>query len=359
MKILFVLEHYHPYIGGVEKLFSELCQNLVSEGNQVRVITTRFRKDLPQREMINGVEIVRLPVANRYIFTFFGVFLGWKYSRGFDIIHTTSYNAALPASIIGLFRRRKTIITFHEVWGRLWFQLPGLSMIERLLFFTYEQFVLRLPFTQFVAVSEFTHQSLLAYKPARKVVRIYNGLDYSSIRTDEASNGEGFLFFGRLGVSKGLDILLGACEILARNNEYFQLTVVIPTVPATFYRRVMTQITTSIYSTNIIIKHHLTDSQLQDEIRNSACVIIPSYSEGFCFAAAEVTAMNKPIIHSGRGALPEVVSGEFIQLARLDSNLLAEAMRLAMLGKWEYKRFRRFPLSDTVAQYIDLYKEFV
>lgn len=359
MRILFVLEHYHPNIGGVEKLFKELCQSLVTDGHQVRVITARFHKDLPLRETVNGVEIIRLPVANRYIFTFFGFFLGWRYSRGYDIIHTTSYNAALPASLMGLFRRRRTIITFHEVWGRLWFRLPYLSMAERVLFFTYEQFVLRLPFTQFVAVSDFTRRSLLAYKPERKVARIYNGLEYTAQPAQREGAGKGFLFFGRLGVSKGLNVLLDACQLLADEGTAFQLTVVIPRVPATFYRRITDQIARSTFSAAITLKHHLTDAELQAEIASAACVIIPSYSEGFCFAAAEVCAMGTPIIHSGRGALPEVVSGQYIQLSSLDGRSLAQAMKEALNGQWQISEPRRFLLSDTVAQYIDLYKAYL
>lgn len=356
MKILFVLEHYHPYIGGVEKLFKELCLSLVADGHQVRVITTRFNRDLPLQESINGVEVIRLPVANRYVFTFFGFFLGWKYSAGFDVIHTTSYNAALPASLIGILRRRKTIITFHEVWGKLWFRLPYLNFAERILYFVYEQFVLRLPFSQFVAVSEYTRKSLLAYKSERKVVRIYNGLDYYPKAIRGLNSGKGFLFFGRLGVSKGIDILLGACQILASKGQQFHLTIVIPKVPFALYRRITEEIAQSNYRSNICLKHHLSDTELQSEIETASCVIIPSYSEGFCFAAAEVCAIGTPIIHSGCGALPEVVSGTFIELPLLDSFSLAEAMIKAQKGQWQYSEPRRFSISDTVSSYMALYQ---
>ena len=357
MKILLVLEHYHPYIGGVEKLFKELSQSLASQGHSVRVVTTRFRKDLPLRENVQGVDIVRLPIANRYIFTFFGFFLGWKYSKGFDIIHTTSYNAALPASLMGLFRRRKTIITFHEVWGRLWFRLPMLSWAERILFFTYEQFVLRLPFTKFIAVSDFTARSLLAYKTQHKVLRIYNGLEYQSSTAVPAAEGKSFLYFGRLGVSKGLDVLLSACEILAEKEIPFSLTIVIPKVPSAFFNTITAQIATSNYRQNIIMKHQLSDGELQEEILSAGSIIIPSYSEGFCFAAAEVCALGKPVIHSGRGALPEVVSGRNIQLAHLDGSSLAQAMQDALQSKWQTAPARRFHLADTVAQYIAEYSQ--
>lgn len=60
MRILFVLEHFHPYIGGVEYLFWQLSKSLVSQGHEVMVITTRFDKKLPQRDRNEGIDIYRV-----------------------------------------------------------------------------------------------------------------------------------------------------------------------------------------------------------------------------------------------------------------------------------------------------------
>ena len=65
------------------------------------------------------------------------------------------------------------------------------------------------------------------------------------------------------------------------------------------------------------IFHHLSKPELIEKITQSDAVVIPSYSEGFCYAAVESVALGMPIISSGRGALPEVVSGKFITLDRL------------------------------------------
>ena len=66
MKLLFVLEYYYPNIGGVEKLFKSLAEELVVHGHEVTVVTTRFDKKLAARETINGVNIVRLNLRNRF-----------------------------------------------------------------------------------------------------------------------------------------------------------------------------------------------------------------------------------------------------------------------------------------------------
>ena len=68
MKILFILELYYPNIGGIEKLFKSLAETLAGQGHEVTVITTRFRKDLPLRESLNGVKIKCLKFSSRFMF---------------------------------------------------------------------------------------------------------------------------------------------------------------------------------------------------------------------------------------------------------------------------------------------------
>jgi len=45
--------------------------------------------------------------------------------------------------------------------------------------------------------------------------------------------------------------------------------------------------------------------------------VIPSYSEGFCFAALEACALNIPVISSDMGALKETVSNKHLKLKHL------------------------------------------
>ena len=206
MKILFILELYYPNIGGIEKLFKTLAEKLVEEGNEVTVITTRFRRGLPAEENLNGVHIKRLKISSRFVFTFFGVFGMLREAFSADIIHTTSYNAAFPARLAGLIARKRVIITFHEAWGKLWFKMPFTDKISKTLFFIYEQFILHLGFYRFVAVSDYTANSLARMGVSKKrIIRIYNGLDYSKYDDTNYSPPKEFTFtyFGRLGISKG------------------------------------------------------------------------------------------------------------------------------------------------------------
>ena len=121
MKIVYVLENYYPNIGGVETLFKSLIESLANEGHQITIITSRITPDSPLKEKKGNIQIVRMPFNNRYLFTFLGIFYILPYAKKCDLIHTTSYNAGIPAFFAGKLFGKKIIITFHEVWADLWF----------------------------------------------------------------------------------------------------------------------------------------------------------------------------------------------------------------------------------------------
>ena len=293
MRLLFILENYYPNIGGVETLFKSLCENLVKKGFTVTVLTNRFSDDLLKEEVINGVQIIRLPFKNRYLFTFFSVFHCLKYARRHDLIHTTSYNACFPAFFAGLFTRKRVIITFHEVWGKLWFKLPFFGKSTLLLHYLYEYFILKLPFYKFIAVSNYTVDSLKAAGISeKKIVKIYNGINYdefvtSAPKTLVKNEVYTFCFFARLGLSKGIDLLIGAVALLAQKNLNFRINLILPKEPADVLIWIKDLINQNKVGSYISMQHHLNFEELKQNITGADAVVISSLSEGFCFAAVE------------------------------------------------------------------------
>lgn len=358
MKILFVLEHFYPYVGGSEKLFLELTTSLVKQGVEVIVVTTQFDANLPLEELHDGVKIVRVKCYNRFGFTFLSLWKILKYSKGCDLIHTTTYNAALPALIAGLMSRKDVIITFHEVWGKLWKRLPFTSNVHKFAFYYFEKLLLNLPYSSFVAVSEFTKQKLIEHGvAAKKIYHIYNGIEYTSLKKELNQNNEKFTYtyFGRLGISKGLDILIPAAAKFRDTYPNSSLKLIIPRQPKRMFGEVMKLINKYDLNTYIDMHHDLSNSQLRVELLNSTCVVIPSYSEGFCYAAAECVALGIPVISSQKGALKEVVSGNYIAMNEQNSDFLFVALGTAFQNKWENKPIRYFHLKDSVLKYEELY----
>jgi len=363
MTILFVLENYYPNIGGVETLFKSLAEQLSSTGHKVIILTTQLSKEDPRKEQIENITILRFPFRNRYFFTFLAVFPILKIISQCDLVHTTSYNAALPAFFAAKLRRKKVIITFHEVWGQLWYKLPYMSKFGQRLHYAFEQMLLKFRFDKFIAVSESTAHNLIAGGvDEKRVIVNYNGIDYQDFRREnyiKEANKHPFVFtfFGRLGMSKGINFLLEAACILKKEMPNARLQMIIPTTPIPFYQEIMEYIKTHDLTDFIILKNELSQKDLHQSLINSDCVVIPSYSEGFCFAAVETIALEVPIISSDQQALREVVSGKFIKMKNLTTEALIEAIRQAKKGNWEENEPIKFELKDTVERYISLYEE--
>jgi len=65
MKILTVLTYYRPHTSGLTIYAERLARAFVKRGHQVTVMTTQYDPSLPREEMLDGVTIIRVPVAAR------------------------------------------------------------------------------------------------------------------------------------------------------------------------------------------------------------------------------------------------------------------------------------------------------
>jgi glycosyltransferase involved in cell wall biosynthesis len=361
MKILYVLENYWPNIGGVERLFGTLAESLAAEGHQITVYTGRLNASDPKEEIINGVRLIRSPYKGRYLFSFTGKKTLQKLAGEADIIHTTSYNAALPAYTAAKKANKPAIITFHEVWTDIWEKLPVYSGIEKAAFRKYEKKILKLPFNCFVGVSRYTSQRLVESGiPENKVQTIYNGIpETTKIWKEPDSEEFRVAYFGRLGASKGLDILVEGAALFHQKNPSIRLNIISPDVPARF----------NSWLNKIILKNNsgsfirrikpLSDAELRETLINHHCVAAPSLSEGFCFSAVEACALGIPVISSGNGALKETVSGKYAEMIEFSATGIANALEQAFNKKWHEKPPAQFPLEKTVGQYKELYSSFI
>jgi len=320
MKILFVLENYYPNVGGLETLFKTLVEKLEAAGNEITIVTTKPFGGLPFKEKLGNITIIRLPFG-RYSYTFLGFIPLLFYIRKMDIIQTTSYNAGIPAIMAAKIFGKRVVITFHEVWAELWDELPFMSNFSKWGHQFFEKSLLRLPFNKFVAVSNATSSSLQnAGIPKDKIEVIHNGIDYEEFETirtkrkEARTNDEPFnyLYFGRLGVSKGLDLILDAATQFKGSHSNSKLTMIIPKNPKPFYKMFMNLVKEKNLEDYIEFKHQLKYEDLLLELTKTDCAVIPSYSEGFCYAAVECIALGTPIISSDRAALKEVMSLLFV-----------------------------------------------
>ena len=65
MKILTVLTYYRPHTSGLTIYAERLARALAKRGHQVTVMTTQYDKSLPRTEVLDGIQVIRVPILLR------------------------------------------------------------------------------------------------------------------------------------------------------------------------------------------------------------------------------------------------------------------------------------------------------
>jgi len=117
MKILTVLTYYRPHTSGLTIYAERLARAFVKRWHQVTVMTTQYDPSLPREEVMDGVKVIRVPVAARVskgvIAPTFG-FVATKLVAQHDVVqlHLPQFDApgvALRARLFG----KPAVLTYH------------------------------------------------------------------------------------------------------------------------------------------------------------------------------------------------------------------------------------------------------
>jgi glycosyltransferase involved in cell wall biosynthesis len=117
MKILTVLTYYRPHTSGLTIYAERLARAFVRRGHQVTVMTTQYDPSLPREETMDGVKIIRVPVAIRIskgvIAPTFGL-VATKLVAQHDVVqlHLPQFDAPGVAFRARLFGK-PAILTYH------------------------------------------------------------------------------------------------------------------------------------------------------------------------------------------------------------------------------------------------------
>lgn len=117
MRFLIELTYYRPHTSGLTIYAERLGKALVKRGHQVTVLTSQYQRQLPREEIMDGMRVVRVPVAFRIskgvVMPQFG-FIAQKLVMESDVIslHLPQLDAA-GLAIRGRLFKKPTIITYH------------------------------------------------------------------------------------------------------------------------------------------------------------------------------------------------------------------------------------------------------
>jgi glycosyltransferase involved in cell wall biosynthesis len=161
---------------------------------------------------------------------------------------------------------------------------------------------------------------------------VYNGIDYNFRDSSQISQHDTSqlrinhsitdsyigLYFGRMGVAKGMDDVLKAIPHIIRHIPNYKQVFITPKKQSS--RILWVKNTFSIEEVEQFIKEHQLEShiiwiesvpreELRSWIKTVSVVILPSRAEWFGFAVSEVCALWGNLITTNVASIPEVVYG--------------------------------------------------
>lgn len=370
MKILFLLELFKPHVWWVEILFDNLINWLTQEWNKVTVLTSRFSKTLAKYEKLSdNLEIYRV-WNNRYDFMFYCLAKGIKLAKKADVIHTTTYNAAIPASIIAKITWKRVIITVHEIFWKLRYKF-----IWRKWFFFkfFENLIFRFHFDKYICVSNYTKNSLRIRFGIddNKLVTIYNWINYNLWEREKFKTADiqdiknkfnlnqhyTWLFFGRPGISKWLRYYIQAIPEILKSIKQFKALLIVSESnnnPAGYEKKLIKELG---IEKSIIWVPGVKYDQLWNYILACDFVIVPSLAEWFGFSAAETCSLDQQLVVSGIASLPEVVSGKINFVEPANAIDIASKAVDFYHNKYQTIEKKRFFWEDNIKKTLFVYKD--
>lgn len=385
MKILYVLDFFHPHVGGAPTFFKNLAENVSRMGHKVTVVTTRAA-DTKRVEKYRGMTIYRFGKTREQFLVGATLFLARSREK-FDVIHTSTYSAMIPSYTFSLLRKVPEVLSVHEIWTlKEWIEF---AKAKGLFYFAEERMLFTLPFDAYISPSEHTKKDLektfdLLAKvgvriPNSRIRVIQHGVDEKifnpSLKKLRKSLRARFslgqkevvgCFVGKAAVFKGIDYLLDALEDVMKKTD-LRFVFVLSRLHESGYRKFLARIERSdILRKNVVLAESTSDHQLVSKIiAGSDFLAMPSLTEGFGFVAAEAASIGIPVIATKGTSLDEVLEDgkNAIFVRPRSSRDLARAIsRLAKNKKLRQKlsRGNNFKAWKEVArEYVKVYQDVI
>jgi alpha-1,3-mannosyltransferase len=218
MNILQVCNHFHPCVGGVEKVVFDTSKLLALKGHKVKVIClnkcANNREKLPKTSIVEKISVERLEFLDLKYYKISPQII--KKIKEFDIIHIHGIGFFSDFLLATKFLHKKKIIIsthggiFHtkNIGLAKWFYF---NIIQRIL----------LGFAdKVIAVSKNDYE--IFGKICKKITLIENGIVISKFKSGKKKPGT-MLYLGRFSKNKRIELLINALANL--KNENFKLTI--------------------------------------------------------------------------------------------------------------------------------------
>ena len=321
MRILLVASGYRPHIGGLQTAVEQIASRLQACGQSVLVVTNRYPRSLPSREILNGIRVFRM------LFLF--PRLQQLRNARLDLFLAGLWYC--PVTLLRLFllinRYKPDVVNLHYVGSPTLFVL-SLYLVRHFPLVVSlhggdvdgEPLKNRFNRWMFCAITEragvvttcsdFLVRQATEYAPdiMRKCVVIRNGVDIELFSKAPAyKQDRPYLFcVGQLETHKGFDVAISAFAQL--QNDFPVLDLLIGGIGS--QERALARAAGRLgLGSKVKLLGRLDHSQIASYMRGSSAVLIPSRREPLGIVALEARTANSRIVASNVGGLVEALDG--------------------------------------------------
>jgi alpha-1,3-mannosyltransferase len=224
MKIVHVVRQFWPSGGGLEEFVERLAIEQVAAGAQIRVVTlnrvfTSRGAVLPQRDMRNGVEIVRVPFFGSARYPFAPAALAHLHDADVVHVHAVDFFFDFIALSLGLLRR-PIVATTHGGF----FHTSAFSALKRIWFNLVTRLNAKL-YGAVIACSVSDYETFASIS-TRNLRLVENGVDIEKFgNAASPAPVKSLVTLGRFSLNKRLDRLLDMMEILVSYDREWRLDI--------------------------------------------------------------------------------------------------------------------------------------
>ena len=338
MRVLMLSERWFPMVGGGEYHIQNLARELIDLGCEITLIARSLRGKegvtKPFYEMQGGkFKVYRLPPTTsftnpigRISYTPMAVLKALSLKDEFDVIHSQSFAAGIPALLLKHMLKIPVVHTVHGIYQAQWSDLIS-SKSKAALFKKIERFILFRDYDATITVDKYfisVAKKLGYFK--RNIIYIPNGVDCERFESAKKKNEKyTFLFLGRLVEQKGLKYLIRAAKILKEENFQILLAGTGP------QEKMLKELTAqSGLKERIKFLGYIHEEELTRLYLRSDAFVLPSIWEGLPLTLLEAWAARLPVIATNVGGIGDVCINEENALVIPSKNpqKLAEAMKL-------------------------------
>lgn len=341
-RIAFVSDSVYPFNkGGKEKRLYEVSRRLVKEGREVHIYTMKWW-DGPKSIVQDGVHLHALSklhplyknehrsIAEAIWFSLACFKLMRKKFDVVDVDHMPFF-PLFSVRIVCWLRRKRMFGTWHEVWGREYWN-AYMNRGGFIASFT-EYLAFKLP-DVIISNSEHTTTQLQKMGVKKPIETIPLGVDVDAIFTAPVHQiTSDVIYVGRLLDHKNVDILVRAIGIIKKTNPDISCIIVGNGPERENLKKLIARLR---LQKNIRLFNFIEDqSELYALMKASKTLVLPSVREGFGLTVIEANACGLPVIttsHKQNAARDLIIEGQNGLLTEANPKALAKQITATLEG---------------------------